>query len=207
MYYEIIKNLLAHLCNGLCVIFSFYLPCDWLANFFADLWLKVQGAHCCTKFWAKINVDGEYAFRCRKCGRITTRQKLYYDAGLIKMVKHYLVNAFSLQMVRGHALVDIAPCTLEDVKTSLAANEFTLSIGHADTAAVVAALIGRRPEELYNRAHLEVKTDDVLYVAQVVGGRLPEGCVELPPGTRLECVRWQSSRQWNAPAVFVKTEF
>lgn len=34
----------------------------------------------------------------------------------------------------------------------------------------------------YNRVNLKLKPGDVLYVAQLVGGRLPEGTTTLPEG-------------------------
>ena len=47
-------------------------------------------------------------------------------------------------------------------------------VGHPDTAAV----LGVR----FNRVSVKLNKGDVLYVAQIVGGRLPEGCTTLPDG-------------------------
>lgn len=47
-------------------------------------------------------------------------------------------------------------------------------VGHADTAAVLGVA--------FNRVNLKLHQGDVLYVAQLVGGRLPEGTTTLPDG-------------------------
>ena len=47
-------------------------------------------------------------------------------------------------------------------------------VGHADTAAVLGVP--------YNRSSLTLHPGDTLYVAQLVGGRLPEGATTIPEG-------------------------
>ena len=95
----------------------------------------------------------------------------------------YLCNAFSLQMVMGvrnGIAMDVRfqPATPADL------NAITLSaIGHADTAAVVSGILGR--EFAANRVDVHLDNGDSVIIAQVVGGRLPEGATTLPEGTRL----------------------
>lgn len=91
----------------------------------------------------------------------------------------YLSNAFSLQMVR--------PKDLPRVKiTAIRRPAFfflqcmTSIVGHADIAAVLRVEM--------NRASVILKPGDSLYVAQLIGGRLPEGCKTLPEGFRLQWV-------------------
>ena len=47
-------------------------------------------------------------------------------------------------------------------------------VGHQDTANVLGVA--------FNRVSVKLNKGDVLFVAQVVGGRLPEGCTTLPDG-------------------------
>ena len=56
-------------------------------------------------------------------------------------------------------------------------------IGHADTANVVANMLQR--DVVANRVSVRLAKGDILYVAQVVGGRLPEGAVTLPEGFKM----------------------
>ena len=91
----------------------------------------------------------------------------------------YIGNAFSLQMVSEAAVVTVLPCKAKDVpKTAQSI------IGHADTAVVVSDLLGR--EVPMNRQSVHLNAGDVLYVAQITGGRLPEGATTLPEGFSLE---------------------
>lgn len=96
---------------------------------------------------------------------------------------YYLCNAFSLQMLAGDATVKVSEKTLTEVSALLNSNEFQSVIGHADTANIVSGLIGK--EVACNRASIQLTPGDVLLVAQVTGGRLPEGTTELPEGFQL----------------------
>ena len=96
---------------------------------------------------------------------------------------YYLGNAFSLQMLAGDATVKVTSVTLADVSALLNSNEFQSVIGHADTANIVSGLVGK--EIACNRVSIQLNPGDVLLVAQVTGGRLPEGTTELPEGFQL----------------------
>lgn len=93
----------------------------------------------------------------------------------------YLGNAFSLQMldVTVSNTVNIVPVGIEEIASS----DFMSVIGHADTAAVVSNILKR--EVAPNRVSVRLEKGDVLYVAQVTGGRLPEGATTLPEGFSL----------------------
>lgn len=52
------------------------------------------------------------------------------------------------------------------------------AVGHPDTAAV----LGVQP----NRINVSLNKGDVAYVAQLVGGRLPEGATTLPEGFKFK---------------------
>lgn len=93
----------------------------------------------------------------------------------------YLGNAFSLQMIdtaRSH-LLRVEPVEISEVAEA----DFESVIGHADTANVVSGLLNREVE--CQRASVRLEQGDTLYVAQVTGGRLPEGTTVLPEGMSL----------------------
>lgn len=100
---------------------------------------------------------------------------------MAELSKIYLGNAFSLQMLDGNVQqnITVCPVPIEEVKMT----DFESVIGHADTAAVVSTLLGK--EVPCNRASIHLEAGDILYVAQVVGGRLPEGSTTLPEGFSL----------------------
>lgn len=68
------------------------------------------------------------------------------------------------------ATVKVAECSKQEALSS----DNVSVVGHPDTAAV----LGVR----FNRVSVKLNKGDVLYVAQIVGGRLPEGCTTLPDG-------------------------
>ena len=96
--------------------------------------------------------------------------------------KVYLGNAFSLQMVADNAII----CKVEVSPEQVPVNAESI-IGHKDTAAVVSTILGR--EVHCNRESVMLSDEDVLYVAQVVGGRLPEGATTIPDGMELKFYR------------------
>lgn len=81
-----------------------------------------------------------------------------------------LLNAFSLQML------DEFPCKLniEDIDESEINDNIYSVIGHQDTANVLGVPM--------RRINIRLHKGDTAYVAQLVGGRLPEGCTTLPEG-------------------------
>ena len=101
------------------------------------------------------------------------------------MKKIFLGNAFSLQMLNVDAAtsVQVEPATLEEVAKS----GFESVVGHQDTANVLATMLGV-PVPM-NRVSLKLDNNTVLYVAQVIGGRLPEGATTLPEGTQIKFLK------------------
>lgn len=96
----------------------------------------------------------------------------------------YLGNSFSIQMLAVFpANIRIEETTPEEIATS----GFESVIGHPDTAAVVASILG--VDVAYNRAFIKVSKKDTLYVAQVMGGRLPEGTTVLPEGMDIKFLK------------------
>ncbi len=89
-------------------------------------------------------------------------------------------------MVACPATVKFEEVTVAEVARALSSG-FTSAIGHADTAAVIGNILG--VEVAMNRINVSLTADTELYVAQVVGGRLPEGCTTLPEGIVIKFVR------------------
>lgn len=87
----------------------------------------------------------------------------------------YIGNAFSLQML------DAFPCSVSVTEVDSFPKDATSVVGHADTANILGVA--------FNRVSVTLHKGDVLYVAQVVGGRLPEGCTTLPDGYKLKFLR------------------
>ena len=96
--------------------------------------------------------------------------------------KVYIGNAFSLQMVADNAII----CKVEVSPEQVPVNAESI-IGHKDTAAVVSTILGR--EVPCNRASVMLSDEDELYVAQIVGGRLPEGATTIPDGMEIKFYR------------------
>ncbi len=100
------------------------------------------------------------------------------------MKNFILVNAFSLQMIQGDVCdIHIATVTEEVIKILVRDCEWQSAIGHADTANVLSSIL--EVNVPYNRASVSLTRDNFLIVAQVTGGRLPEGCTKLPEGVQI----------------------
>lgn len=87
--------------------------------------------------------------------------------------KKYITNAFSLQMLTvSHVVIDIDEICEATFRRETA--DAVSAVGHPDTAAVLRVAC--------NRMNVTLGEGDTLYVAQLVGGRLPEGATTLPKG-------------------------
>ena len=106
-----------------------------------------------------------------------------------------IANAFSLNMLDlSEGLTDLevyatsAELVREEISTAEECGGEVVSIvGHADTAALLSAELGR--EVPTNRVSYTMGYDDVLVVGQYQGPRLPEGTKELPAGAKIAWVR------------------
>lgn len=90
------------------------------------------------------------------------------------MEEIYLLNAFSLQMV------DV-PCAVSFTEVDELPEGLTSAIGHQDTANVLGVAM--------NRCNVHLTKGDTAYVAQLVGGRLPEGSTTLPDGFKFKFIK------------------
>ena len=86
----------------------------------------------------------------------------------------YLLNAFSLQMIDLPSKV-----SFEEVESL--PEGLTSAIGHQDTANVLGVPM--------NRVNVHLAKGDIAYVAQLQGGRLPEGSTKLPDGFSFKFVK------------------
>jgi hypothetical protein len=88
----------------------------------------------------------------------------------------FIGNAFSIQMInfsdRDEVTIRIRKVSKPDL------SGYDSCIGHADTASVVGVPC--------NRKSITLGKGDELVVAQIMGGRLPEGATTLPEGFQLD---------------------
>ena len=87
----------------------------------------------------------------------------------------FLLNAFSLQMLEEY------PTSVKFTEVDSLPEGLTSAIGHADTAAVLGVAM--------NRCNVKLHSGDVAYVAQLIGGRLPEGSTTLPEGFAFKYIK------------------
>lgn len=80
----------------------------------------------------------------------------------------FLLNAFSLQMLQDF------PATVRFEEVEKLPEGLESAIGHQDTANVLGVPC--------NRVNVTLKKGDIAFVAQLQGGRLPEGSTTLPEG-------------------------
>ena len=80
----------------------------------------------------------------------------------------YLLNAFSLQMIAGF------PVAVKFEEVTELPRGLVSAIGHQDTANVLGVDM--------KRINVVLNAGDIFYVAQLQGGRLPEGSTTLPEG-------------------------
>lgn len=102
--------------------------------------------------------------------------------------KTYIANAFSLQMITDFPV----SVTIEEVPISVIeevgkVGNLMSAIGHPDTAAVVSNMLGIPLPA--NRVNVALSKGDEMFVAQLQGGRLPEGATTLPEGFKLKFLR------------------
>lgn len=97
-----------------------------------------------------------------------------------------LFNAFSIQMVAAlnEASVSFKKIDVEQAKSLLAGNEVDSYVGHVDTANIISGILGM--EIPAQRRFGTLVPGEVAIVAQVVGGRLPEGATTLPDGMSIK---------------------
>lgn len=86
----------------------------------------------------------------------------------------FLLNAFSLQMLEGDA-------TVQFTEVDSLPEGLTSAVGHQDTANVLGVEM--------NRVSVTLRKSDTAFVAQLQGGRLPEGSTTLPEGFSFKFIK------------------
>ncbi len=97
-------------------------------------------------------------------------------------MSNFMSNAFSFNMMPSgcdYALIRVKKVQPKDIP-----NDVISAVGHPDTAKVLSNILGR--EIACNRTNLTLQPEDVLYVAQYRGPRLPEGATVLPEGSTMD---------------------
>jgi hypothetical protein len=106
------------------------------------------------------------------------------------MKKIQLLNAFSINMLSGDSNVLFRKVDVEDVIEELTHPDemgFESAVGHADTASIFSEILGLPvPCE---RRNVSLEEEDVAFVGQYKGPRLPEGTTSLPE--EAEIVWWK----------------
>ena len=98
----------------------------------------------------------------------------------------YLLNAFSANMLAAFpASVLFTEISVEEARAL--APSLTSAVGHADTAAVFAAVLESPVAQ--NRASVSLRVGDVAVLGQYRGPRLPEGATTLPAGATIQWLR------------------
>lgn len=97
----------------------------------------------------------------------------------------FLTNAFSIQML--NSMSNPVLVKFEEIKAKDIPRDVISAVGHADTAAVLSGILGF--EIPMNRTSVFLDEFTELFVAQLVGGRLPEGATELPEGFKFKFFR------------------
>lgn len=97
----------------------------------------------------------------------------------------HLLNALSLNMIAAFPVsIHVVELTLDEARQWLNRG-FQSAVGHADTAAVFASVLGFDVPCV--RSTVTLQLNDQSIVGQYSGPRLPEGATTLPEGAK---IRW-----------------
>ncbi len=99
-------------------------------------------------------------------------------------MKKFLSNAFSLNMISTDNAIKLL---VSPINKNVIPVDVESAIGHPDTARVVSNELGFEIKS--NRVTLKLDEGDVLYVAQYIGPRLPEGATKLPEGAKIKYLK------------------
>ena len=91
----------------------------------------------------------------------------------------YVGNAFSTKMLDAPQTVKFEEISKDEF--DCIKDNATSVVGHQDTANVLGVEM--------NRVSLKLQKNDILYVAELQGGRLPEGVTSLPNGFTFKYIK------------------
>jgi hypothetical protein len=86
----------------------------------------------------------------------------------------YIANAFSLQMLEDVSYSELTISEIDGECFDMIKPHLKSAVGHQDTANVLGVEC--------SRVNVSLRKGDILIVAQLQGGRLPEGSTTLPEG-------------------------
>ena len=109
----------------------------------------------------------------------------------------FLANSFSLQMITAFP-VEFKCDEISREKFDYYKQHAVSYIGHEDLA--------RMLNVDYNRQSLKLRDGDILLVAQLVGGRLPEGATTMPEGVDIKylCVQILENERKNVEKIIME---
>ena len=108
--------------------------------------------------------------------------------------KFILCNAFSLQMFNGSKRIDFEEINQNYAKSLMHNHDVVSAIGHQDTANVLSNIFDK--EIIMNRTNVSIDSNTTLIIAQLVGGRLPEGSTTLPEGFKFKFYKVETIENW-----------
>ena len=100
-----------------------------------------------------------------------------------------LLNAFSLQMIDlSFDIFDISGQEIlkEEAIAILKRKGVESAIGHEQTAKILSNELGM--DIPFNRVNVHLERGESAIVAQIIGGRLPEGVTTLPDGFKMKYI-------------------
>lgn len=100
-----------------------------------------------------------------------------------------ILNAFSLQMVDLPFSGEADEITKEQVRELLKKAKVESAVGHEQTAKILTNELGIGVA--FNRVNIHLDHGEVAVIAQITGGRLPEGATTLPEGFGMKYVLLQ----------------
>lgn len=115
---------------------------------------------------------------------ISSRSSLSSSSSSISSPACWLGNAFSLQMLEADGYIKVSSLNAVQASELFLARKGQSCVGHPDTAAVVSDILGINIP--CARVNVTLHKGDILIVAQLTGGRLPEGATKLPDGFKIK---------------------
>lgn len=105
----------------------------------------------------------------------------------------FLANSFSFQMIT-HFPCDTHTVEITKEKFDYYKQHAVSYVGHKDLAKLL--------NVDYNRESLKLRDGDILLVAQLMGGRLPEGATELPRNVSIKYLCMQLLKNESENGLF-----
>ena len=121
-------------------------------------------------------------------------------------MKFIVCNAFSINMLeRGGQDVAFVPVNVQAVRNLLKHEAWESAVGHADTAALFSAQLGREigfnrisiPSDFFGDVNGRVPYNNQILAGVYSGPSLPEGSTTLPEGASIQWVLVTPVKMWG----------